>query len=279
MSNKGHMTHDAAVGVVRDVLEERGAEADAVLAEVLGARSTVPKVAGPLTTAGQTYDREVFFSRSSLEGPLGTVTRRVRATGTAWRWTAHEVATRQIETFQPSGEHPTLREADAAFTAALRGYGWTCMVTPETLFAKWDEGAALDQAITHCREHRGHRVWLVVANHDEEREVRNRLDAEARRVAAQVSVYAFPNDEGQPSHLHVLSAARGAQWLTGGSFHLCIVTCSLPPEIEREIRTRAGIVPGEVRWAVSAPLTLTDRGTPVAQSTDGGSTWTPVEST
>lgn len=135
------MTHDlarpldpaTAAAWLRDLLEQLREGADAVLTEVLADRDVRGlRVVGHRVphqdAAGGTY-----YVRSSLEGPVGTLSRRgsqrdgaVAVWGFTVTWLGHGADT----TTPRRGEGPTLAAADRALCLALRELGWSPVEVP-----------------------------------------------------------------------------------------------------------------------------------------------------
>lgn len=141
------LDYDAAVGFVRDVLEEAGPYGDFILAGVLGGRSTIPKVAGPLVHGGtrEELDGQDYYVRHSLHGALGALQygpSREDGAVEVWYWTIGERGTGERQIRPPYGEHATIAGADAAFAEALRGFGWACMATPEAWLQAFERAMA-----------------------------------------------------------------------------------------------------------------------------------------
>lgn len=125
-----------AVGWIRDLLEQLGEGADAVLTEVLADRDVRGlRVVGWREYGGVDSDgrADAFYRRSSLCGVVGTLVRRgSRRDGAVqvWRWTITSVGHGSHRTNPVTGEHPTLEGADRALCLALRELGWSPVEVP-----------------------------------------------------------------------------------------------------------------------------------------------------
>jgi hypothetical protein len=106
---------------LRDLLEQLGPEADAVLTAVLAERDVRGlRVVGPLSEYGR---------RSSLRGRAGHVDSRP-----AWHWEVDGMAwptdQRPLHSERPRGTAPTRLAADRALCLALQALGWAPVEVP-----------------------------------------------------------------------------------------------------------------------------------------------------
>lgn len=116
----------SAAAWLRDLLEQLGDEADAVLSEVLADRDVRGlRVVGPL------QDQLGASKRSGLCGEVGRITRLHSSAPQPWHWEATGACEARLYSQRPRGNAPTRLAADRALCLALRELGWSPVEVPE----------------------------------------------------------------------------------------------------------------------------------------------------